>query len=334
MQLPLFTLLSCASTILLIAESYRFEKPNKVFPAIQNDETQVKPDKITSGNLFGWLNLKHYVRFRLWSRSFHLVGMSWGGQIAGLTGHALQGKLGRITGLDPAGPLFRFVDNEFRLDKSDAQFVDIIHVNGGTRILFGGHFGLFDPLGHVDVYPNGGQTQIGCPRGRTLLFETLICSHARVVGYFLESISSPLAFPMCQCDDFETFVKNGCPCTPSEFSYMGEHISHKTRGIFQLITRPKSPYGHGPRMQVTLPNVTFVDGNKILQKRSHTVGSVTEESEETLLLAETASVTYKNTTRHKQFNNEFSSDKFPNDYVLQIALVVMDESKNSTEATQ
>ena len=108
--------------------------------------------------------------------SFHILGMSWGAHVAGVAGHTLKerlgSKLGRISGLDPAGPLFKFVDNEFRLDKEDAEFVDIIHSNGGTRILFGGYFGLKDALGHVDAYPNGGSIQIGCPQGRTLQYES------------------------------------------------------------------------------------------------------------------------------------------------------------------
>jgi len=33
-----------------------------------NDPYQVKPDKITRTNLFAWLNLKHHIRFKLWTR--------------------------------------------------------------------------------------------------------------------------------------------------------------------------------------------------------------------------------------------------------------------------
>jgi hypothetical protein len=46
-----------------------------------------------------------------------------GSHVCGNAGHLLKGKIGRITGLDPANPLHRYVTNDLRLDKSDAQFV-------------------------------------------------------------------------------------------------------------------------------------------------------------------------------------------------------------------
>jgi len=80
--------------------------------------------------------------------------------IAGNAGHKLKGKLGRITGLDPANPLYRYVTNDLRLDKSDAKFVDVIHTNCGGP--FGqGFLGLEFPLAHADFYPNNGKSQPG-----------------------------------------------------------------------------------------------------------------------------------------------------------------------------
>ena len=64
-------------------------------------------------------------------------------------------KIKRITGLDPAGPLFGHNASE-RLDKNDAEFVDIIHTD---KIL-----GLDLPIGHVDFYPNGGESQPSCSK--------------------------------------------------------------------------------------------------------------------------------------------------------------------------
>lgn len=63
-------------------------------------------------------------------------------------------------GLDPASPLFEtisgIVDPEFRLDPTDAQFVDVIHTSGSA-------FGFLAPLGHADFYPNNGKfPQPGC----------------------------------------------------------------------------------------------------------------------------------------------------------------------------
>lgn len=52
---------------------------------------------------------------------------------------------------DPALPLFDVAHLDNRTDPSDADFVDVIHTcaNGFTA--------FYDPLGHVDWYPNGGR---------------------------------------------------------------------------------------------------------------------------------------------------------------------------------
>lgn len=92
-------------------------------------------------------------------RTTHLVGFSLGAHVAGFAGAEL-GNLSRITGLDPAGPLFESQDPRARLDQSDASFVDVIHSNGENLIL--GGLGSYQPMGHVDFYPNGGRMQKGC----------------------------------------------------------------------------------------------------------------------------------------------------------------------------
>lgn len=40
------------------------------------------------------------------------------------------------------------------------MFVDVIHSNGENLIL--GGLGSWQPMGHVDFYPNGGRMQKGC----------------------------------------------------------------------------------------------------------------------------------------------------------------------------
>lgn len=56
----------------------------------------------------------------------------------------------KITGLDPAGPLFTVDDVANRLGSGDAEYVEIIHTD--TVAL-----GIGDPIGHADFYPNGGR---------------------------------------------------------------------------------------------------------------------------------------------------------------------------------
>ena len=85
--------------------------------------------------------------------SFHLVGHSLGSHVVGWAGSTLTaGRISRITGLDPAGPFYFLNNTESRLDPTDAEFVDIIHTDGGH--LYDGQLAFIDPCGHVDFYPN------------------------------------------------------------------------------------------------------------------------------------------------------------------------------------
>ncbi|XP_047735587.1 putative endothelial lipase [Hyalella azteca] len=86
----------------------------------------------------------------------HVIGYSLGAHVAGAAGAAFPG-IGRITGLDPAGPMFISRGPSGRLDPSDAVFVDVIHTDAGS--LLGGHFGYLGSLGHVDFFPNGGSVR-------------------------------------------------------------------------------------------------------------------------------------------------------------------------------
>ncbi|XP_004092328.2 lipase member I isoform X4 [Nomascus leucogenys] len=100
--------------------------------------------------------------------NFHFIGVSLGAHISGFVGKIFHGQLGRITGLDPAGPRFSRKPPYSRLDYTDAKFVDVIHSDSNG-------LGIQEPLGHIDFYPNGGNKQPGCPKSIFSDYKTSLC---------------------------------------------------------------------------------------------------------------------------------------------------------------
>ncbi|XP_049525981.1 pancreatic lipase-related protein 2-like [Dermacentor silvarum] len=177
-------------------------------------------------------------------KSVHVVGFSLGAQVAGFCGRhfhsSVKEKLGRITGLDPAGPLFE--NSMACISKSDAQFVDVIHANAGE--LYQLHYGVNKSVGHVDFYPNGGSDQPGCPTGLLARFDA--CSHGRAPQLFIESLTNR------RCTFKSLMCKGGWPeyvsgrCQKRRKVYDGEmgysSILKKGRGNEYLKTKATSPY--------------------------------------------------------------------------------------------
>ena len=67
-------------------------------------------------------------------RTIHAVGFGYGAHMVGNAARYSDGKIGRITGLDPRRNWFqRSKHKQKMLKKSDAYLVDIIHSNGGRE---------------------------------------------------------------------------------------------------------------------------------------------------------------------------------------------------------
>ncbi|XP_025417426.1 pancreatic triacylglycerol lipase-like isoform X2 [Sipha flava] len=195
----------------------------------------------------------------------HLIGFSLGAHVAGFAGKALKAienvSIGRITGLDPASPLFRqmLTASLSSLGKDDAAFVDVVHTDG-ARIWSEG-FGLFNPIGDVDYFPNGGLDQPGCEqiRGSVIVsrFEgttnsSVVCNHLRALQFFLENLKAVSDPDACQFTSFpcpagwSAFQRGECfpmNCTDSNCVTMGFAASQsKLRGPLYLTTRDSSPF--------------------------------------------------------------------------------------------
>ncbi|XP_070507866.1 pancreatic lipase-related protein 2-like [Chironomus tepperi] len=137
----------------------------------------------------------------------HLIGHSLGAHMSGYAGYYLQRdfelKLGRITGMDPAGPYFSGTEQMVRLDFSDAKYVDIIHSDASLLVERG--FGIRQSIGHVDFYPNGGDNQPKCSNS-----VNVACDHAHSIELFTESINSKCKFMSITCENYESFKRGLC----------------------------------------------------------------------------------------------------------------------------
>nr|XP_006013959.1 PREDICTED: endothelial lipase-like [Latimeria chalumnae] len=107
-------------------------------------------------HLLNWLQEKLHLSFE----NVHMIGYALGAHVAGYVGKNINGTIGRITGLDPAGPMVEESEADKRLSPDDADFVDALHTY--TRETLGVSIVIQMPIGHIDIYPNGGDFQPGC----------------------------------------------------------------------------------------------------------------------------------------------------------------------------
>ncbi|XP_063235085.1 pancreatic lipase-related protein 2-like [Bacillus rossius redtenbacheri] len=160
----------------------------------------------------------------------NIVGFSLGAHVAGVAGQRCQSRPGRVTGLDPAGPMWPSVDRHDRLDQASGAHVQAIHTNGGG-------LGFGNNLGHADFYPNGGARQEGC--GLDLIGS---CSHGRANQFYAESVLGA-RFLSRECPSWQLF-RDGV-CAHNGAALMGHGISPASRGVYFLQTNGQSPFARG-----------------------------------------------------------------------------------------
>jgi hypothetical protein len=179
----------------------------------------------------------------------HFIGHSLGSHVGGFTGFYMKpDKMGRISGLDPAAPGFCLLqDQTRRLTLEDAEFVDIIHSDGGDLCNIDTSFtrtveaivgyqkvGLFEHLGHADFYPNGGSGQPGCD------IDNGACSHSRSHQLMRATVNPANTFAGRRSTGWLAFLNDEGPL--NETALMGERCTNKARGMYYLKTGGEFPY--------------------------------------------------------------------------------------------
>ncbi|XP_026466677.1 pancreatic lipase-related protein 2-like [Ctenocephalides felis] len=163
----------------------------------------------------------------------HMAGHSLGAHVVGVAGRNVKsGKIHTVVGLDPALPLFSISNPEKRIDTNSAEYVEIIHTNGGT-------LGFLEPLGHADFYPNGGKKQVGCENDFAAVRSNTL----------LKSLSSKAAFWSWNCLSYDELVDGTCHVI-NEMMPMGtlrgvETNHNKAKGIFLNKTNKELPFAKG-----------------------------------------------------------------------------------------
>ncbi|KAF7266023.1 hypothetical protein GWI33_020600 [Rhynchophorus ferrugineus] len=160
-----------------------------------------------------------------------LMGHSLGAHVAGYAGKNLDGNIGVIIGLDPAGPLYLEITPASRLNATDAKYVQAIHTNA---MVLGVNYNLAD----VDFWPNGGSIQPGCTG---ILYNG--CSHNRSYYYMSESINND-NFYAVKCDSYLDFASGNCDT--NTVLQMGSLVfDTSVTGVFYLNTNSESDYALG-----------------------------------------------------------------------------------------
>ncbi|GFR06891.1 endothelial lipase [Trichonephila clavata] len=182
---------------------------------------------------------------------FHLIGHSLGAHLSGIVGKRIS-NIGRITGLDPAGPLYEIPQTLNRLFYTDAEYVDVMHT---SNHLTGYGLGLYQSVGWSDFYVNGGEFQPACKKGEkfiradgtTLKLETFLdlalCNHEIALQYFLYSIQN-CKFQGTKCNRYSDLAKCSSESNPTAVMgfYSEKNQNLRPQSDFYLNTTATAPY--------------------------------------------------------------------------------------------
>ncbi|CAG9790947.1 unnamed protein product [Diatraea saccharalis] len=156
--------------------------------------------------------------------NFHLVGFSLGAHLVGNAGRELQGRAARVTGLDPAGPLWNYNSN--RLRPSDGVYVEAIHTDGGMTGL-----GIGSAVADADFFPNGGNSQPGCL--------TSLCDHNRAWELFAATVTrNHLVGNLCN-NNLQITLNN---CRGSQLHMGNDDLRKFGSGMYRLNTARRYPF--------------------------------------------------------------------------------------------
>lgn len=164
-----------------------------------------------------------------------LLGHTLGAHIAGQTGLVLKGKIAKIFGVDPAGPIFCHPNPKSpdrRLTKDDAKYVQHISTSGGFS-------GCALESGSQIFYPAGGARQPGCNPAQFDSIDTEICSHLIGTEYFRASLQRQNVFGAKKCKSWFFYLTGLCANGPSDM--MG-YYANGIPGGFYLDVAKQGPF--------------------------------------------------------------------------------------------
>ncbi|XP_061714836.1 phospholipase A1 member A-like [Cydia pomonella] len=191
-------------------------------------------------------------------KKLEITGMSLGAHTMSFIAKNYRRITGRnissLVSLDPAGPCFRHLGPNERLDKSDADFVTtVLTTMDLSSISF--------PFSHVTFYVNGGAFQLGH-------FDWFpcdyICSHTRSFAIWWAAVVYPEAFIAVRCDTVEQARDGDCyDIQPMVTNTMGPFTDRSKPGIYYLRTSNRWPFALGKK---GLKKPTVIDKTKKIGK--------------------------------------------------------------------